>query len=417
MRALIKLSFLLMLASVLAVAGAAWFALSDVPLVTGHVQLSHQDISRARNILRQNDPRRSPPGTNLVIELSAQDLNLAANYLLQQFAHGNANLNLTTDRLHAQASLRIGRLPWRNIVNIDTVIETHDGQPGITGLQLGSLTIPGRLATMVVQNWLDRTDAGPGLDEAGERLKQLRLSPGLLRLTYQWHPVLLDQARETLLRSSDLEALRSYHDKLVELQALGVGTKGSLVDLLKPMFSIALARSAERDPVEENTALLTVLGAWASRQDLSRLVPDSRHRPRSFRLKIQHRKDFAQHFLTSAALAARGDSTLSDAVGLFKEISDTDHGSGFSFTDIAADRAGATFGELAARSERDARRVQQRLAAGVAETDIMPRARDLPEHMRSDAFKQRFGYVGSPEYQKIMVEIDRRISTCNLYKD
>ena len=49
--------------------------------------------------------------------------------------------------------------------------------------------------------------------------------------------------------------------------------------------------------------------------------------------KFAGRKDFAQHFLASAALAARGDSTLSNAVGLFKEISDTDRGSGFSFTD------------------------------------------------------------------------------------
>ena len=417
MRALIKLSFTLMLISILTVVVAVWFALSDVPLVTGHVQLSHQDISRARNILVQNDPRRIPPGTNHVIELGAQDLNLAANYLLQQFAHGNANLNLTTDLLHAQASLSIPRLPWRNIINIDTVIETRDGQPEITGLQLGRLTIPGHLATSAAHWLLDRAYAGADLGEAGKRIKQLRLFPGLLQLTYQWHPVLLDQARQTLFRSSDLEALRSYHDELANLQARGIGTRGPLVDLLQPLFSTALARSAERDPIEENTALLTVLGAWAGGQDLSKLVPKSPHRPSSFRLKIQRRKDFAQHFLTSAALAARADTALSDAVGLFKEISDTDHGSGFSFTDIAADRTGARFGEFATRSEVHARRVQQRLASGVEETDIMPLASDLPEHMRSEAFKQRFGYVGSAEYQKIIDEINRRIGTCSLYTE
>jgi hypothetical protein len=416
MRALIKLSFTLMLISVLTVMVAVWFALSDVPLVTGHVQLSHQDISRARNILLRNDPRRIPPGSNHVIELGAQDLNLAANYLLQKFAHGNANLDLTTDLLHAQASLRVPRLPWRNIVNIDTVIETRDGQPEISGLQLGSLPIPGHLATTAAQWLLDRAYAEAGLNEAG-KIEQLRLLPGLLRLTYRWHPALLDQARQTLFRSSDLEALRSYHDELVKLQALGVGTTGPLIDLLQPLFSTALARSVERDPIEENTALLTVLGTWAGRQDLSKLIPDSPHRPSSFRLKIQRRKDFAQHFLTSAALAARGDTALSDAIGLFKEISDTDHGSGFSFTDIAADRAGARFGEFATRSEEHARRVQQRFAAGVEETDFMPHARDLPEHIRTEAFKQQFGYVGSPEYQKIIDEINRRISTCNLYSE
>jgi hypothetical protein len=241
--------------------------------------------------------------------------------------------------------------------------------------------------------------------------------PERLRLTYQWDPALLDKARDTLMSGSDLEALRVYHDRLIDLQAGGVGTKGPLLDLLQPMFATALERSRGRDPIEENTALLTVLGTWAGRQDIGRLVPGSTRRPRAFRLKIQRRTDFGQHFLTSAALAARGDSTLSDAVGLFKEISDTDHGSGFSFTDIAADRAGTRFGELATRSQNDARRLQQRMAAGVVEGDIMPPARDLPENMRSDAFKQRFGYVGSPAYRQLMDEIERRVNSCSLYQN
>jgi hypothetical protein len=210
--------------------------------------------------------------------------------------------------------------------------------------------------------------------------------------------------------------LRVYLDLIVDLQSRGVGNSGPLTELLQPMFAKAMVRSGQGDAVTENAALLTVLGTWASGQDTGRLVPGAQ-RPGRFRLKIEGRKDFAQHFLTSAALAARGDSTLSDAVGLFKEISDTDGGSGFSFTDIAADRAGSRFGELATGSEQDARRVQQRLAAGIAETDIMPLARDLPEHLRGDAFRQRFGHVGSPAYRQAMDEIERRISACSLYRD
>ena len=248
-------------------------------------------------------------------------------------------------------------------------------------------------------------------------MEYLQLAPDRLRLGYRWDPSLIAQARDTLLTSGDREALRFYLDSLVDLQAQGVGRSGSLVDLLQPLFSMALARSPERDPVEENVALLTVLGTWASGQDVSRLVPDGARRPRAFRLKIDGRLDFAQHFLASAALAARGDSTLSDAVGLFKEISDTDHGSGFSFTDIAADRAGTRFGELATRSPQDARRVQQRLAAGIAEADIMPPADDLPEHMRSETFRQRFEHVGSPAYRQLMAEIEQRIDACGLYRD
>jgi hypothetical protein len=51
------------------------------------------------------------------------------------------------------------------------------------------------------------------------------------------------------------------------------------------------------------------------------------------------------------------------------------------------------------------------------EGDIMPPARDLPENMRSDSFKQLFGYVGSPAYRQLMDEIERRVNSCSLYQN
>ncbi len=417
MRALIKLTLVLILLSPLAVAAIAWFALSDAALVDERVSLSHADIARAKTILKQNDPRNLPPGTQRTIELGQQDLNLAANYLLQKLAKGSARLALAKDRLQLMATVQIPYLPWRNFLNVDTTVDTGGGQPKVTRLRLGQLNIPGPLATLIARKILTHVYDSTQLESAAGLARHLQLSPDRLLVTYQWDPVLVDQARDTLLTGGDREALGVYLDLLLDLQSRGIGKNGSLTQLLQPMFTKAMERSRQENPVAENISLLTVLGTWASGQDISRLVPGRPRRPSPFRLKLEGRKDFAQHFLASAALAARGDSTLSDAVGLFKEISDTDNGSGFSFTDIAADRAGSRFGELATSSEQEARRVQQRLAAGVVETDIMPLARDLPEHLRGEAFRQRFGHVGSPAYQQAMDEIERRISACSLYQN
>ena len=417
MRALIKLFFLLTLLTLAAVAGVFWFVFSDTPQITRQAVLAHQDIARARQILGQNDPRNMPPGATQVIEIGAKDLGLATSYLLQQLALGSAQLSLATDRLDLQASLRIPRMPWRNTLNLDAAIEAFNGQPRIAHLRLGRLDVPAGLANLLAEKILRHAYVKARLGDITDPVQELRLFPDRLRLTYRWHPALLDQARDTLLSGSDREALRHYHDLLAELQAKGIGVKGTLTELLQPMFAVALARSAGRDPVEENTALLTVLGTWAGKQDISRLVPGSPRRPGAFRLKLQRRTDFGRHFLTSAALAARGDTALSNAVGLFKEISDTDSGSGFSFADIAADRAGTRFGEQATRSREAAIQLQRRLAKGIVEADIMPPARDLPEHMRGETFKQRFGYVGSPAYQQVMDEIERRINACGLYRN
>lgn len=417
MRVLFKLIFLLILLSPLAAAALAWFALADRPLVTDSITLSHQDIARAKAILKANDPRHLPPGSRRTIELGASDLNLAGSYLIKQMFDGSSRIALHDNRLNLKVSAVVPMLPMRNIINLDTTIRADQGHATITEFTVGQVPVPGPMATLIARYLISRFYVREQIDTAAKLVRDLRLYPDRLQLTYQWNPALIEQARDTLLTGGDRDALKFYHDQLTGLQAQNVGRRGSLVDLLAAMFSAALQRSKAGDPVIENTALLTVLGAWASHQDLSRLVPGTLSRPGRFRLKLQRRGDFAQHFLTSAALAARSDGALSDAVGLFKEIADTDQGSGFSFTDIAADRAGTRFGELATRSPESAHAVQRRLAAGLVETDLMPPARDLPEHMDAATFKQRFGYVGSPAYHAMMQEIEQRIDACSLYNN
>lgn len=420
MRALIKFLFLLLLLAGPVVAGL-YLALSETPLVTDTMALSHADIARAKAIVKRNDPRRLPNGAYRTIEIAPQDLNLAANYLLHRFADGKASLALADRRLDTRATWHFAQLPMRPYLNLTATIEAEGGKPRVTHMTLGSVPIPDIVSNWAAQQLLGRLSTSPGTvtdtDQGGDFVQGMKLYRDRLELTYRWNPELINQARDTLLSGSDQQALRFYHDQLVDMQARGIGRKGSLINLLGPMFASAQSRSREHGAVTENTALLTVLGTWASNHDLARLVPGNLARPQRFRLKLNRRTDFAQHFLTSAALAARGDSALSDAVGLFKEISDTDNGSGFSFTDIAADRAGTRFGALASRSDDDARRLQQRMASGIQESDIMPPVGDLPEHMRSAVFKQRFGHVGSPAYHAMMDDIDRRIDACGLYRD
>jgi hypothetical protein len=106
---------------------------------------------------------------------------------------------------------------------------------------------------------------------------------------------------------------------------------------------------------------------------------------------------------------------LSDAIGLYREVDDSRGGSGFSFNDIAADRAGTRFGELATGSAAGARQLQQRIAAGIKESALMPAVADLPEFMPEAEFKRRFGGIGAPAYQRMMADIERRVAACPLY--
>jgi hypothetical protein len=105
---------------------------------------------------------------------------------------------------------------------------------------------------------------------------------------------------------------------------------------------------------------------------------------------------------------------LADAVGLWKELADARRGgSGFSFNDLAADRAGTRFGELAVR---DPVRLQARIAAGVGDVDLMPEPGDLPQHLPQAEFIARYGGVGGAGYSRMLAEIEARIDALPLFR-
>ena len=190
-----------------------------------------------------------------------------------------------------------------------------------------------------------------------------------------------------------------------------------LAELSAALFELATFRSQQFSAAGENRAALVVLAFYVNGNSLGRLLPaaNSWPRPTEQVVTLNGRDDFAKHFIVSAALAANAGSPLADAVGVYKEIADSRGGSGFSFNDIAADRAGTRFGEYAARSA-SARRLQQKLAAGLSENDLMPDTADLPEYMQEAEFKRVFGGFDGPEYKLMMAEIERRIAALPLYR-
>ena len=90
-------------------------------------------------------------------------------------------------------------------------------------------------------------------------------------------------------------------------------------------------------------------------------------------------------------------------------------GSGFSFIDLAADKAGTRFGEMATSSPENARKIQKTMSGIKDYTDFMPDPRDLPEHMNETEFKQRYQFIDSPTYKTLSKQIDDRIAATPIY--
>jgi hypothetical protein len=132
-------------------------------------------------------------------------------------------------------------------------------------------------------------------------------------------------------------------------------------------------------------------------------------------ITLLEREDLALHFLISAALAASADSGIAEALGVFKELDDSKGGSGFSFADLAADRAGIRFAEAASETVQDAQQLQKRVSQVKSETEFMPQVDNLPEGIMALELKQKYGNLDSASYRMINAEIDLRIAACWLY--
>lgn len=190
--------------------------------------------------------------------------------------------------------------------------------------------------------------------------------------------------------------------------------------LLHSAFTFAEDNSHGTDAVLPNKAAILALGVILGEERVARVakckvdlgLKEELEALRA-RVTLRGRNDLARHFWVSAALAILSDESRSMSVGIGKEMMDaTPGGSGFSFADLAADRAGILFAGVATRDAESAREMQLRIRRGVAATDLCPDVEGLPEGLSSDEFQAEYGGLGGEKTGEVVEEIQRRLAAC-----
>ena len=121
----------------------------------------------------------------------------------------------------------------------------------------------------------------------------------------------------------------------------------------------------------------------------------------------------------SGALTVLSFDAASDAAGLFKKKLDTDGGSGFSFADLLADRAGTRSPSEPPATPRPPPGPSGSgpVAAGFRVDDFFPSADGPPQEGIPDAgLQSRYGAVGGPGYRVLQADIERRLNACPGYR-
>lgn len=190
--------------------------------------------------------------------------------------------------------------------------------------------------------------------------------------------------------------------------------------LMEEAFAFAGDNSLGRSPVLPNRAailaLSVILGegkvATVAMREVN-LASLSQAKKLRRRITLYGRRDLSRHFWVSAGLTVLANDAKSMTVGIEKELMDaTPGGSGFSFVDLTADRAGTLFAVAATRNEASARAMQARIQKSVVITDFIPNPLDLPEKISGDDFQAKYGGLGGKRTEEIAAEIRRRLAAC-----
>jgi len=126
---------------------------------------------------------------------------------------------------------------------------------------------------------------------------------------------------------------------------------------------------------------------------------------------MRGRRDLAKHFFVSAHCTVALGGQAAQALGLAKEMSDAHGGTGFSFADLAANRAGIVFAEKLLAGQLSLRE----LARAFSVEDYLPPVADLAEGLGAEQLQARYGQAGGQSLPAELKRIERRILALPAY--
>ena len=375
-----------------------------------------EDVARTKALYREARAltESGAPGT---LALTQGDLNAALAMgarVLPEFRGrgriGRAGITVTV-------ALRIPRAAWAGWINLRATAPPSEDGLRFSRVTIGPYPLPAglivpagrRLANLVLGDGVGDIAAGAvtRLAVRGQRAEiGIALgAKGRRRLAGQ----VKGELRAALFRSRPDE-VRAY---LARFAADGPAPDFAAY-LRRALAEAARRARAGGEATRTLEAMLFAVGTACGTRRLEEVIgpvlpgafPDP---PPCTALRLAGRDDLRRHFAVSAALHAASEAGTAFAIGEMKELMDIGGGgSGFSFDDLMADRAGIRFAEgLYAGGPSDWIALADRLTGDAA---LLPDPQDLPSGLSRMAFRSVYGSLDSPAYKRMVAAIDARIA-------
>ncbi|SEH72112.1 hypothetical protein SAMN05660691_01009 [Rheinheimera pacifica] len=400
-----------------------FFLITSKPVLSQRT-IEASDVTTAQRVLSDTVQHLAQPNGNIKLIFDQQQLDAlmnVASYALPQVEFSGV-LNPFGVALHGQANLP---LSWpRRGVQTSCLFMPSDRGFAIEHCKLGAIKLPGWIANPLLRLMVRTVIATPAdqqllaLFARGELINSrlhfeaANASPIKLSLHPQIHrPFSFGSAQSA---AADVEF---YLQQLKQLQRQHKRER-RLAFFAHKLLLVAINRADNSDLETEYTNALWALAvAFANKRFIYYANPDVKlHQvPNMPPMLLNGRRDLTLHFLYSAVLQMLGNTQLSQQIGNLKEIMDADRasgGSGFSFVDLAADRAGTHFAEhLASVTPQQL----SQFNSLTFEQAIMPPTQDLPEGLTEQQLQQKLGGYNGAGFKQLEQEITRRINALKLY--
>ena len=411
-----------------------WLAVDSAPVVQKTKPLEAADAYRVKRIARRSFQRIANTTGRSQLAFSESELNGLAALGARALPGFRGRVNITRWGLESAASVPVPGDLIEGYVNLHAGLEPSSRGIRFSHLSIGAIRIPGGAAIAALRLFGDLAlgerrgsliiDTVEGVDLEHQRIV-LRVNPSpRLRTVLKDARSRLKSIRDRMGLLGDRNAIGVYYGRIEALDArLDDTARGALASYVGPLFALARERSRQGDPVVENEALIYALATYfgsyrfGTLTGMERVVQSAAAPGRKGNPALAGRHDLRLHFLISAGLELLSNHDVTIAIGEFKELLDTEQGgSGFSFTDLAADRAGVRFARVATAGFGSARRLQEALADRRSEAAFFPSLDGLRDGLSRSDFKRIYGGVEGQRYRATVAEIDARIAALPAYR-
>lgn len=335
-----------------------------------------------------------------------------------------ADGEVARDGVAVRLSALIGK---RAAVNVVWRLEPRGrGLPPMS-LRVGALRLPRAAIRLALQATLAALGAPSGDRSPDGLLDGLDIPfPGYARTSIRLPYAVQQTIQQRFSRyegAPRLTRVMAHYAALMALQpAPGLGV-APFARVVNTAFANAARWSTRDTAAEEGRAAFVAIAMTTISPGVGKLAGLAPAHPRQClpdpmrAVVLNGRYDLAQHWSLSGALTSGFSDRLTEAAGEWKELSDSNPGgSGFSFIDLTADRAGLRLAQAMAADPNVARSVIAKLAAARAEQLFPPTAfESLQEGLTAAQFRARYGDIRQLRYREAVTLVDRLLDQMPLY--